>query len=251
MEDVTILIQGKITQETYNFYVESYPQYPIVISTWSNNQLDLSYFPNNLTLVQSHLPTNSGEQNMNYQFISTINGLNNVKTKYVIKFRGDEYYSNIDSIVESIKSNPNKIWTAPIFFRHPIHFKYHISDHIIGGTIESIKFMYSAAKYAFDNELIFHIKDGVKYKFWEPEIHLTRSYLMAKHTTDLVNENASELMIENFDIFDLDKLKPYKIIANIFGRYWDSDFIPHANESISNIKELLNETPPYGQWKKY
>lgn len=251
MEDVTILIQGKITQETYNFYVESYPQYPIVISTWSNNQLDLSYFPNNLTLVQSHLPANSGEQNMNYQFISTINGLNNVKTKYVIKFRGDEYYSNIDSIVESIKSNPNKIWTAPIFFRHPIHFKYHISDHIIGGTIESIKFMYSAAKYAFDNELIFHIKDGVKYKFWEPEIHLTRSYLMAKHTTDLVNENASELMIENFDIFDLDKLKPYKIIANIFGRYWDSDFIPHANESISNIKELLNETPPYGQWKKY
>ena len=48
MKNVTILIQGKITQETYNFYVESCPQYPIVISTWSNNQLDLSYFPHNL-----------------------------------------------------------------------------------------------------------------------------------------------------------------------------------------------------------
>jgi hypothetical protein len=249
MEDVTILIQGKITQETYNFYVEAYPQYPIVISTWSNHQLDLSYFPNNLTIVQSHLPEKSGDQNMNYQFISTLNGLSNVKTKYVIKFRGDEYFSNINTISESIKSNPSKIWSAPIFFRHPLHFKYHISDHIIGGTIESLKFMYSAAKYAFDNELIFHIKDGVKYKFWEPEIHLTRSFLMAKYKTNLENENAAELMVENFDIFNLDILKPYKIVANIFSKYWDSDFVPHNNESIENINELLNETMPYKKWK--
>jgi hypothetical protein len=249
MEDVTILIQGKITQETYNFYVEAYPQYPIVISTWSNHQLDLSYFPHNLTLVQSHLPLDSGEQNMNYQFISTLNGLDNVKTKYVIKFRGDEYFSNVHTIVQSIKSNPNKIWTAPIFFRHPQHFKYHISDHIIGGTIESLKFMYSAAKYAFDNELIFHMRGDVKYKFWEPEIHLTRSFLMAKYKTNLADENPAELMVENFDIFNLDVLKPYKIVANIFSKYWDSDFVPHNNESIENINELLNETMPYNKWK--
>lgn len=249
MEDVTILIQGKITQETYNFYVEAYPQFPIVISTWSNHQLDLSYFPHNLTLVQSHLPEKSGDQNMNYQFISTLNGLVNVKTNYVIKVRGDEYFSNIGTIGESIKSNPAKIWSAPIFFRHPTHFNYHISDHIIGGTLQSIKFMYSAAKYAFDNELIFHIKDGVKHKFWEPEIHLTRSFLMAKYKTDLVNENAAELMVENFDILNLDKLKPYKVVANVFSKYWISDFIPHNNESIENINELLSETIPYKKWK--
>jgi hypothetical protein len=109
--------------------------------------------------------------------------------------------------------------------------------------------MYSAAKYAFDNELIFYIKDGVKYKFWEPEIHLTRSFLMAKYKSDLVNENAAELMVENFDIFNLDILKPYKIVANIFSKYWDSDFVPHNNESIENINELLNETMPYKKWK--
>jgi len=249
MKDVTILIQGKITQETYNFYVEAYPQYPIVISIWSNNQIDLSYFPHNLTLVQSHLPDNSGIQNMNYQFVSTLNGLGNVKTKYVIKVRGDEYYSNIDYISESINSNPNKIWTSPIFFRHPHHFNYHISDHIIGGTLESIKFMYSASKYAFDNDLIYYMKDGIRHKFWEPEINLTRSFLMAKYKTNLENENSSELMIENFDVFDLKKLKPYKVVANIFSKFWDSDFDPHKNESIENINELLNETPIYGRWK--
>ena len=69
MENVTILIQGKVTQETYNFYVEAYPQTPIVVSTWSYNNLDLSYFPHNLKLVKSRSPKISGEQNMNYQYV--------------------------------------------------------------------------------------------------------------------------------------------------------------------------------------
>ena len=99
MKDVTILIQGKISQETYNYYVETFPQFPIVISTWSDHTLDLSYFPHNVHFIQAKLPKENGEQNMNYQFVSTINGLNNVSTKYVVKVRGDEYYSNIDFII--------------------------------------------------------------------------------------------------------------------------------------------------------
>jgi hypothetical protein len=109
--------------------------------------------------------------------------------------------------------------------------------------------MYSAAKYAFDNELIFHVKDGVKHKYWEPEIHLTRSFLMAKYKTDLVNETPAEIMFENFDILKLDKLKPYKVIAIIFKTHWYSDFSPHNNESIENINELFDETLPYNKWK--
>ena len=105
MEEVTILIQGKITQETYNFFVETYPQYNIVVSTWSNHILDLLYFPNNLTLITQKLPEISGDQNMNYQFISTINGLNHVKTPYVIKFRGDEYYLKIHNIIILIRKH--------------------------------------------------------------------------------------------------------------------------------------------------
>lgn len=245
MENVTILIQGKVTQETYNFYVEKYPQYPIVVSTWSDNNLDLSYFPYNLQVVKAKLPTIKGEQNMNYQFVSTINGLNCVQTEYVIKVRGDEYYSNIHTIEESIKSNPDKIWSAPIFFRHFKHFKYHISDHIIAGKTQELKFMFGAAKYAFDNNLIFHTKDGEKYTYWEPEINLTIAYLMAKYPNEFGTKSGPQLMVENFDIIDLQKLKPYKVIANVFQRYWMSDFNPLQNESISNIEQLLDENPPY------
>jgi hypothetical protein len=247
MEEVTLLVQGKITQETYNFFTERFPQYPIVISTWSDHKLDLSYFPKNLTLVLQRLPDTSGDQNQNYQFVSTNNGLKQVTTPYVVKFRGDEYYSNIEDILLQVKTNPNKIWCSPVFFRHWSMYQYHISDHIIAGKLENIKFMFQAAKYAFDNKLVFHIRDNVKYPFWEPEIHLTRSFLMAKYPTNFHELDGRQLMVDNFDILDLTNLKPYKIMCNLFKTFWIDDFTPERNYSISKIESILDIKAPYEQ----
>ena len=245
MKDVTILIQGKISQETYNYYVETFPQFPIVISTWSDHTLDLSYFPNNLQFIQAKLPKESGEQNMNYQFVSTINGLNNVTTKYVVKVRGDEYYSNIDFIRDLVETKPDKIWTVPVFFRHGTDFPYHISDHLMAATTENLKFMFGATKYAFDNKLIYHIVDGQRYSYWEPEINLTKGYLMAKYKEEFHTKEMNQIMVENFDIIPLTELKPYKIIANIFKTYWYNNFTPELNQSISKIEHLLDKKAPY------
>lgn len=245
MENVTILIQGKVTQETYNFYVEAYPQTPIVVSTWSDNVLDLSYFPQNLTITQTRSPKIKGEQNMNYQFVSTLNGLKVVDTEYVIKVRGDEYYSNLQSVYNRLKDINGKILTSPIFFRHFKQFKYHISDHIIAGKTNDIKFMFGAAKYAFDNQLLYHIKDGKKYTYWEPEINLTMGYLMAKYPNDFKTKDGPQLMFENFEIIDLNELKPYKVVANAYKTFWYSDFTPEKNYSISNINQILEPNPPY------
>ena len=245
MKDVTILIQGKISQETYNYYVETFPQFPIVISTWSDHTLDLSYFPNNLQFIQAKLPKESGEQNMNYQFVSTINGLNNVTTKYVVKVRGDEYYSNIDFIRDLVETKPDKIWTVPVFFRHGTDFPYHISDHLMAATTENLKFMFGATKYAFDNKLIYHVVDGQRYSYWEPEINLTKGYLMAKYKEEFHKKEMNQIMVENFDIIPLTELKPYKIIANIFKTYWINNFTPELNQSISKIEQLLDKKAPY------
>ena len=106
MEDVTILIQGRISQESYNFYVKNYPNSNIVVSTWENHTLDTSNFPSNLKLITAKLPKEGGYQNVNYQVESTVNGLMCVRTPYVIKVRGDEYYSNLEYILSKIKLNP-------------------------------------------------------------------------------------------------------------------------------------------------
>lgn len=239
MEDVTILIQGRISQESYNFYVNNYPNSNIVVSTWENHTLDTSNFPSNLKLITAKLPKESGYQNVNYQVESTVNGLMCVRTPYVIKIRGDEYYSNLEYILSQIKLNPKKVHSCPVWFRHWEFMNYHISDHLIAGTTENLKLMFESTKYNLDNFLLYHIRDGKPQLYWEPEINITRSYLMAKHPDKFEKVDGRILMIENFEILDMQMMEPYKVVANIFKRKWADGFIPERNFSISNIKQLL------------
>ena len=243
MEDVTIIIQGRVTQETYNFYTERYPNFKIVISTWSNHNLDLSYFPHNLKFISEKQPKEVGMQNMNLQFLSTINGLFSTFTKYCIKVRGDEYYNNLEQIAELIKNDSGKIYTSPIWFRHWDFMNYHISDHIVAGTTDNLKTMFVNTKINVDRRAITHMVDGVEHTYWEPEINLTRSYLMAKYKDEFFNRDGRELMIESFKILNLEKLKPYKIVANVYNKNWTDDYIPEENLSISDINQLLESNP--------
>jgi hypothetical protein len=243
MKDVTIVIQGKITQETYNFYVEKYPNFNIVVSTWSNHQLDLSHFPHNLKFISEKQPKDVGMQNMNLQFLSTINGLFSSFTPYCIKVRGDEYYTNLEYVAEIIKSDSGKIYTSPIWFRHWDFMNYHVSDHLMAGTTDNLKTMFFNSKINMDRKALTHMVDGVPHTYWEPEINLTRSYLMAKYKDEFFKRDGRELMIESFNILDLENLKPYKIVANVYNKNWTDNYIPEDNLSISNINQLLEPNP--------
>jgi hypothetical protein len=241
MKDVTLIIQGKVSQETLDFYIENYPSLNVIISTWVDNNLDLSNLPITYRLVTQQLPDTSGFQNQNYQFVSTINGLHLCNTPYVIKMRGDEYYNNIEYIYSRIQSIPEKIHCSPVFFRHWSYMKFHISDHIIAGTKEKLLTMFESTKTKVDNGEIFHIVDGKIHMFWEPEINLTRGYLMKVEPSKFGFIDGRKLMIKHFDILDIELLEPYKIVANIFNKTWTSGFIPEMNYSISDVRKLLLE----------
>lgn len=231
MEDVTIIIQGRISLDTFNFYLDNYYKSNVVLSTWVGHDLDLSRLPENWKVVLQSLPENKGVQNQNLQFVTTLNGLSNVSTPYVIKLRGDERFSNLEYILDEIKTQPNKIHCSPIWFRHWSFMKYHSSDHIIAGKTELVDLMFSKAKYNFDNRIL---------SYWEPEIMLTRSYLMEveKYRFDTVDGRI--LMIENFNILDIKNLEPYFIVANVFRKRWvNSGYIPERNYSISNVNRLM------------
>lgn len=247
MKNVTILLQGKILQETINFFVKHYPTQNVVISTWIGCKLDFSKLPQSYNVILTKLPKDGGHQNINYQILSTNNGLKYVETDYVIKLRGDEYYSNIEYIVNEIAMNPTKLHCSPVFFRHWEFMQYHISDHIIAGTIDNLKLMFNKAKFYIDNKLVYNLRDGIKYEFWEPEINLTRSYLMAKEPERWDKIDGRQLMIDNFEILNIKKLEPYLVVANIFNQKWTEGFIPEQNYSISDVNKLfLPESGAYG-----
>lgn len=247
MKNVTLLLQGKILQETIDFYVKHYPTTNVVISTWIGSDLNFSKLPETYNVVLSKLPKEGGHQNINYQVESTCSGLNFITTDYVIKLRGDEYYSNLDYVAYEVAMNPFKLQCSPIFFRHWEFMPYHISDHIIGGTLENVKLMFEKTKYNLKHKLVYNIQNGAKFDFWEPEINLTRSYLMGKEPHRWGDIDGRQLMVDNFDILNIKKLEPYKIVANIFKASWTKDFVPERNFSISHVDKLF--LPEHGAYE--
>jgi hypothetical protein len=250
MEDVTIIIQGKIYQDSYDFYIKNYTECPVIISTWTDCKIDFSNIPNNFIVILAPLPIESGKQNINYQLVSTLNALKRVTTPLVIKIRGDEYYSNIESIYNQIKMEQNKIHTAPIFFRAWQFAEYHISDHIIAGTKERVILMFKETKKNFDTGEMNISKWKLEGKFhrWikteAPEERITKSYLNAIDPFRYDVVDGILLMKEHFDILDMTKLFPYKIKANIWKAEWDNkEFVPEENYSISTMEQLGSETP--------
>jgi hypothetical protein len=249
MEDVTLIIQGRLMQDSYDFYIENYKDCPVIISTWVDNTIDFKNIPENFIVLLSPYPYDFGAQNLNLQLISTLNALERVKTKYVIKVRGDEYYSNLQYVLNSIKVEPNKIHTSSIFFRAWQYAEYHISDHIIAGTLVNMLTMFRESKNNFDTGKVNVSKwkvDGNFHKWvttHAPEERITKSYLNAKEPFRFEKVDGRILMKEHFDILDIELLHPYKIKANLFRKEWTNEFIPERNFSISTMEQLFAEDP--------
>lgn len=249
MEEVTIIIQGILEQESYNFYIKKYFNCPVIISTWNNCKIDFSELPKNFTVILSPLPKESGDQNINYQIVSSLNALNFVKTKYAIKVRGDEFWSFPENIYESIKSQPEKIHCSSVFFRAWQYAEYHMSDHIVAGTTDNLLLLFTRAKENFERGRLNVSKYKVDGKFVKyihthaPEERLTKSYLEAKEPDRFEKVDGRFLMKEHFDIIDINLLKPYKVKANLFKKEWRDDFIPERNFSISTIDQLFSDEP--------
>jgi hypothetical protein len=249
MEDVTIIIQGRLEQDSYDFYRSKYVNCKVIISTWIDNKVDFSELPKNFKVILAPLPIESGDQNINYQVTSTLNALDLVKTKYVIKMRGDEYWSYPENIYQSIINEPNKIHCSSVFFRAWQYCEYHMSDHIIAGMTENIKVLFHKSKYNWDNGRLNVSKwkvDGIFKGYINthaPEERLTKSYLEAREPNRFEVEDGRVLMKEYFNILDIQLLKPYKIKANLFKVEFRDNFIPEKNFSISHIDRLFSDEP--------
>jgi len=246
MQDVTLLIQGNLSQESYNYYVETYPQYQIVFSVWSYNTVDFSYLPHNVTLVQKRIPVEMGQDYINCK-LSIVNlGLDLVKTKYVIKLSGEERFSNIQHIISEIENYPDKIHTSPIDFKHPSDVPFHISDNIVAGKTTHIKLMYSVANHFYKNNSIYKDDSNGIQSDVTTEMYLCKSYLMSKYTSDFNPSNITTYLLDNFSIIDLEQLRPYKLVSNRYGLFWHDSFNPYTNKSLKSIEEVaLKENPPY------
>jgi hypothetical protein len=237
--NVSILIQGHVTEECYNYYCNNYLKYPVIISTWDYIEIDFSKKPDNFIILKNKMPSHNGHQNSNLQITSTLYGLDIIKSKFVIKIRGDEYYSNIEEIIKSIYFKPNKIHMAPVFFRHPNSFPFHGSDHLIAGTRDNLLKMFVFNNWSeADLKCLKLVQNKTDFNpHLVVEQNLTKNFL--EKVSPNFNENPVLSMLLNLEILDLTRLIPYKITSNCFGRVFYNNFVPQQNGSVSNIEEIF------------
>lgn len=146
------------------------------------------------------------KQNIYFQTESTLKGSSKATTKYVVKLRSDEYYSNFTKFLQVMKQYPDKIISNNVFARRTRDYPFHISDHVLGGTKSNIEFMFNEAK-----EALLHGKGNGRCA----EQHLVMSYMKGKDV--LLANNSDEIkkqMKMFFDIVSIKEMGEYYIVAN-------------------------------------
>jgi len=169
----TILLQGKINEETLNLWIKNHSESKVVLSIWEDEDLSSFDIPKKWKVVINHYPfiRFRPQANLDYQIITTLHGLQYVETNWVIKMRCDEYWSNLDKIFDKMKSNPNKIVSGSMFFRKWGMYPFHCGDKILGGTTDNITLMFESTLH------------NLELKLWDetiPESQLGLGYVMAK-----------------------------------------------------------------------
>lgn len=212
MSDLTIVVQGPFNVVSLA-NLETYAKFGrVVVAGWQNIQEDLmrsvveACRAANAELLLLPLPPVDGllnPQNIYYQSHSTLAGLQRATTRFVIKVRSDEAYSNLEPVLERLHREPQRIWSGSVFFRRDQQHKFHIGDHIIAGDRQ---IMTRGFKYAKTACIALPTIPGAN---WQPlpEQIITRALLVAKgeHPT---NSCSKELMIKHFGPLSL----------NLFGR---------------------------------
>jgi hypothetical protein len=244
MKDTTLVIQGAIKEDTYRFYCSFYPDVPKIFSTWDGNSQEKGWTieqdlhgPNDLFL-ENKKPNDYGVQNFNLQVLSTLTGLHEVGTKYAIKLRGDEWYSNLSVVEELVRANEKKIHTISVFFRKWEVCPMHPSDHLMASTTENLVTMFSRCLTNISNN---KIRPSEKecvglLSFATPmEYGLAKSYMDAKLKKKRYSKEDFRSL---FDIVPIEKLKYYKVTANGLGRVWYSNFNPSEDSSFGSINSI-------------
>lgn len=172
------------------------------------------------------------EGNCYLQICSTLNGLLNIKTKFVLKVRSDEYYSCLEKVVE--KFDGKKMLCINIFFRRiKKKYSYHISDHLFLAEVSLLssvfKMLKAYHKLGLDPYYILNrhvsIESRIAMFFLNEKRGYDIKYLLSKR----LNVNfVYRVMKKDFDIFDVSELKPYVL-------RWNNN--PKGQVSVTDIRE--------------
>ena len=143
-DKVDIVVQGGVWPSTKGS-IETYLKLPfvndVIFSTWEHERENIDFQPSKL--VFSEPPEKDGGGNLNYQIISSRNGLKECSTDVVIKMRSDqtipiEEMMRMKEFYEDNTNGEDVFVLGLMGVDLPSH-PYHPQDHVFWGKVEHVK----------------------------------------------------------------------------------------------------------------
>jgi len=244
MNETTLIIQGKLMSDTYRFYCERYPDTKKVFCTWENNEIDCGWrdpsavihSPKDVFLRRhKHERFSPYDYSLELQVLNTLESLDYVDTRYVIRLRGDEWYSNLHLMAKEMEAHPETICTIPAFFKKWNASPFHASDHVIAGETKNIRIMFQKCLV----NMIVRQNDRFMGKPLSSVGMLYNGFVNAKSYGNLDKKAEFKRMVR---AIPMDNLKYYKVYSEDSGMIWYSNFDPRNDGtwegSISSMEEL-------------
>lgn len=205
---IALIIQGNTLSECIDKYIEQYYDYfdEIIISSYKSDYLEsvshrnlskLKILYNDTTISASYYNTS----NMYLQAYTTLHGLKTTTCDFCVKVRGDEFYSNLNTIKwDYDKLNINNVFVSP-------NMKFQISDHMIGIARDTlIKVFSNIMINCIYNEYVNHIPLD------SPEQIICMEYF------NIINADVSlswqNILIKYINLIYMEDLEPFRIAFN-------------------------------------
>lgn len=161
--DFTLMFQGPLHKNFIYGLLNNYKEYTdnIVISHWDTDNLELLQYlveyniPHKLVTNTFHKKYNVyHNQNVYYQAYTSLRGMKEVTTPYVLKMRTDQWYGNLVPMFEAVRNHPNKYVCANLHFRPESLVKYHASDKLIGSNTKDMLQTFEIAEHRIVNNAV-------------------------------------------------------------------------------------------------
>tara|TARA_R100001509_G_scaffold143611_1_gene99491 strand:+ start:906 stop:1721 length:816 start_codon:yes stop_codon:yes gene_type:complete len=262
-ENVTILIQGPLNKVSLD-NIENYNKFgKVVVSTWNKqtneeNELKVKILNGDFgevsELVMTTAPdiedypglSNHSSTTFHYALKGVRDGLLSCNTKYTVRTRSDEFFENLQPLIDVMAQGDNHIVCSNVFFRKDMD--YHFGDHLFIGTTESLlrgylnligKITEEEVEEEWNQKATYPEPAGV------PEVILGRAL-----TISIENEDTPQKFKECFKEVNVNDLGNFVIRNNHTGQLWRNEY--NGNWSQGGNKEGNDIADDYnkGIWWK-
>jgi hypothetical protein len=253
--DFTLVIQGPLHENSIYGLLNNYKEYTdnIILSHWDSDDMEMlryiSEYNLNVKIITNkmHIDYNVfNGQNVYYQVYNTLEGLKEVKTKYVIKLRTDQWFGNLTPFFESVKNNKEKYTCSNLHFRPDNLYKFHPSDKLIGGKTELIKKTFELSLYRLKNNVQALMAGAYMYSddksICSPDLFkkYIKTYSYSDPTRPLATQYPDHPMLGTIQILPAGYIGivPEMLIGTSF--LFSKNIFPNPDDSINIVKNNFN-----------